>query len=272
MGRPVIHDRYCNSHFASLGLCEKELGRVSGQKVINKRTYPYAWKTVRGRKMKTRWMMVLVLSGFLGIAQQGWAAKAYVTDSFEITLRTGPSNENKIIAMLFSGRPLEVLDTRGDWSQVKVLDDGKEGWVLTRYLVTRPSWEVQAKKLQEDSASLNAKVNRLQKELADESQQRQVVAAELKQKTQELEALSKEYLELKKGAEGYLRLKTIHEASEKDLKAIQGELNKITAENEDLRASERNRWFLSGALVLLCGLLIGGIAGRQQKKRRSLYS
>jgi len=67
-------------------------------------------------------MMLLVILGFLGITQQGWAAKAYVTDSFEITLRTGPSNENKIIAMLFSGRPLDVLSTQGEWSRVRVLD------------------------------------------------------------------------------------------------------------------------------------------------------
>ena len=105
--------------------------------------------------MKTLSVMLLVLAGFFGLAQQGWSTKAYVTDSFEITLRTGPGNENKIIAMLFSGRPLEVLDTRGECSQVKVLDGGKEGWVLSRYLVTRLPWEVQAKKLQEDSVSLN---------------------------------------------------------------------------------------------------------------------
>ena len=222
--------------------------------------------------MKTLSVMLLVLAGFFGLAQQGWATKAYVTDSFELTLRTGPGNENKIIAMLFSGRPLEVLGTRGEWSQVKVLDGGKEGWVLSRYLVTRLPWEVQAKKLQEDSVSLNAKLNRLQKECVDESQQRQGLAAELKQKTQELEALSKEYLELKKGAEGYLRLKTIYEATEKDLKTAQSELSKVTAENETLRSLQRNRWFLSGAAVLLCGLLIGGIVGRQQKKKRSLYS
>jgi len=222
--------------------------------------------------MKKLWMTLLILSGFLNIAQQSWAAKAYVTDSFEITLRTGPSNENKIIAMLFSGRSLEVLDARGEWSHVKVLDDGKEGWILSRYLVTRLPWEFQAKKLQEDFVSLNARLNRLQKEFVDESQQRQGLAAELRQKTQELEVLSKEYLELKKGAEGYLRLRTIHEATERDLKAAQSELSKVTAENEALRSSEQNRWFLSGALVLLCGLLIGGIVGRQQKKRRSLYS
>ena len=222
--------------------------------------------------MKTLSMIVLGFLGFFGGAQQTWATKAYVTDSFEITLRTGPSNENKIIAMLFSGRPLDVLSTQGEWSQVKVLDGDKEGWVMSRYLVTRLPWEVQAKKLQEDSVNLNAKLNRLQKEFADESQQRQGLASELKRKTQELEALSKEYSELEKGAEGYLKLKTIHEATEKDLKAAKSELSKLTAENEALRSSEQTRWFLSGAVVLLCGLLIGGIAGRQQKKRRSLYS
>jgi SH3 domain protein len=222
--------------------------------------------------MKTLSMMLLFISGFFGITQQGWADKAYVTDSFEITLRTGPSNENRIIAMLFSGRPLEVLGTQGEWSQVKVLDDGKEGWVISRYLVTRLPWEVQARKLKEDLVSLNGKLNRVQKEFTDESQQRQGLAAEIKRKTEELEALSKEYLELKKGAEGYLSLKTLYEAAEKNMKAAQAELSKLTAENENLKSSQHNRWLLSGALVLLCGLLIGGIAGRQQKKRRSLYS
>ena len=222
--------------------------------------------------MKKLSMMLLVISGFFGITQQGWAAKAYVTDSFEITLRTGPSNENKIIAMLFSGRPLDVVTTQGEWSQVKVLDDGKEGWVISRYLVTRLPWEVQARKLQEDLASLNAKLTRVQKEFADESQQRQGLAAEIKRKTEEFEVLSKEYRELKKGAEDYLRLKSLYEGSEKNLKIAQVEQSRLAAENEKLKSSEENRWFLSGALVLLCGLLIGGIAGRQQKKRRSLYS
>lgn len=221
--------------------------------------------------MKTLLVVSLVIVSVLGVTQQGLAARAYVTDSFEITLRTGPSNENKITAMLFSGRPLEVMETRGEWSQVKVSDDGKEGWVLSRYLITRPPWEVQAKKLQEDSVSLNARLVRVQKELADEAQQRQGFAAELRQRTQELETLRKEYLELKNSAEGYLKLKTLHETTEANLKTAQSELRKVTAENEALKSSEQNRWFLSGALVLLCGLLVGGIVGRQQKKRRSLY-
>jgi SH3 domain protein len=173
--------------------------------------------------------------------------------------------------MLFSGRPLEIVGTQGEWSHVKVLDSDKEGWVMSRYLVTRLPWEVQAKKVQEDLVNLNAKLNRVQKEFAEEAQQRQGVAAEIRRKTEELDVLSKEHQELKKGAEGYLRLKTLYEATEKNMKATQAELSKLAAENEELRSSEQNKWFLSGALVLLAGLLIGGIAGRQQKKRRSLY-
>jgi SH3 domain protein len=223
-------------------------------------------------KMKILSMMLLVILGAFGIAHQTWAAEAYVTDSFEITLRTGPSIENKIVAMLPSGHPVDILGTQGEWSQVKVLDDDKEGWVISRYLVTRLPWKVQAGKLQQQVVSLNSKLNRLENDLVLESQQRQGLAEELKQKTEDLDALNKEYLELKKGAEGYLNLKTLYEASEKSLAAAQNELSKATEENKNLKSSQENRWFLSGALVLLCGLLIGGIAGRQQKKRRSLYS
>jgi SH3 domain protein len=217
-------------------------------------------------------IMLLVILGLFGITRQGYAAKAYVTDSFEITLRSGPSTENKIVAMLFSGRPVEIGETRGEWSQVRVLDDNKEGWVLSRYLISRLPWEVQARKLQEDLSALNAKLSRVQKEFADESQQHQGIAAEIKRKSEDLEVLSKQYLELKKGAEGYLKLKTLYAAAENNLKAAHEERDKLSAENESLKSSEQNKWFMSGALVLLCGLLIGGIAGRQQKKRRSLYS
>ena len=38
-----------------------------------------------------------------------WAERAYVTDSLEITLRTGPSTEHRVMATLSSGTSLEIL-------------------------------------------------------------------------------------------------------------------------------------------------------------------
>jgi SH3 domain protein len=221
--------------------------------------------------MKRLWVFLLLFSGILGIADKGWAARAYVTDSFEITLRTGPSTGNKIIGMLSSGQSVDVARTEGEWSLVKLPDSDKEGWVVSRYLISRLPWEIQAKALQEEVANLRAKLSQVEKELSAVSKQRQDLSAELKRKTQELEQLRKEHSELQRGAEGYLKLKALHAAAEKNLFTARNELSRVVKENEELRSSQLTRWFVSGALVLLCGLLIGVLVGRQQKKRRPFY-
>lgn len=58
---------------------------------------------------------------FILCATSSWAEKAYVTDRFKVTFRSGPSLENKVIRMLPSGQELQVLDTQGDWSHVRVV-------------------------------------------------------------------------------------------------------------------------------------------------------
>ena len=46
------------------------------------------------------------------LAQTSWAGKAYVTDSFRISLRRGPTIENKILRFVSSGLPVEVLESQ----------------------------------------------------------------------------------------------------------------------------------------------------------------
>jgi SH3 domain protein len=45
----------------------------------------------------------------------------------------------------------------------------------------------------------------------------------------------------------------------------------LRKEHEQLQSSQMNRWFATGALVLLCGLLLGVMVGRQQKTRKSSF-
>jgi len=166
-----------------------------------------------------------------------WAAKGYVTDSFRISLRRGPSTENKILKFLPSGHPVDILKTQEGWSLVRFLADDQEnlkGWVLSRYLIIRPPWENQTKLLLQENAVLKEKLARLE---------------------------SKRDVALKQKANKYVTLKTINESSQKTIQML-------TKENERLRFSQKNRFFLSGALVLLCGLISGIIVGQQQKKRR----
>ena len=182
-------------------------------------------------------LTTIIILGLCLMGHTSWAAKGYVTDSFRISLRRGPSTENKILKFLPTGYPVEILKTEEGWSLVHSLADEQEnikGWVLSRYLIIRLPWENQAKLLLQENAVLKKELARLEGD-RDET--------------------------LKQEADKYVKLKTVHDSSQKTIQML-------TKENENLRFSQKNRLFLSGALVLLCGLISGMLVGRQQKKQR----
>lgn len=182
-------------------------------------------------------LITIIILGLCLTGHTSWAAKSYITDSFRISLRRGPSTENKILKFLSSGHPVEILKAQEGWSLVRSLADNQKnikGWVLSRYLIIRLPWENQTKLLLQENSVLKKKLARLEGERDGT---------------------------LKQEADKYVKLKTVHASSQKTIQML-------TKENENLRFSQRNRLFLSGALVLLCGLISGMIVGRQQKKRR----
>lgn len=206
------------------------------------------------------------------IGQPGWAQRAYVSDFMRVTFRTGPSMENKIITMLASGQAVEVLETSGEWSRVQILEQGEstiEGWVLTRFLMSRLPWEVRANALTEENGSLKEKLASVQKELDETTRLSRELAGKLKTTSTAREKLEGQYKSLKKGATGYLELKTKHESMRSELQTTKKNLREVTRENEELLHSQRIKWFATGASVLLLGLIFGLILGRKQRKRRS---
>ena len=70
------------------------------------------------------------------------------------------------------------------------------------------------------------------------------------------------YSTLKKDSADYLKIKAAYDN-------IKNRTDVLGRENEVLKSAQTNKWFATGALVLLCGLMIGVVIGRQQKKRRS---
>ena len=177
-----------------------------------------------------------MIIGLCLMVQTSWAEKAYVTDWFRISLRKGPGIENKILKFLPSGLPVDVLESQDGWNRVRLLEGEQpalEGWVMSRYLVTRLPWEHQARSLREENARLKGKIARINEEWAEK------VRRELGSTRQ---------------------LKENYEAT---LKTVQT----LTKENESLRSSRMKKWFVTGALVLLCGVMIGLVV----RKRKSSY-
>ncbi len=224
--------------------------------------------------MKRAFFLCGMVVLFVLCAASSWAEKAYVTDRFKVTFRSGPSLENKVVRMLPSGQELEVLDTQGDWSHVRVITeggDGIDGWILNRFLIERLPWEKKAKILEARNQELEAKLTMIDEKRKSASSENQQLSAELKKTQVALEGLKKKYERLKKGAASYLVLKNEYNRMKSTLENNQKKLAEVTGENEKLRSSERRRWFITGALVLICGWIIGLVMGRTRRRRRSIY-
>lgn len=218
--------------------------------------------------------LMILLMGLFGNDQPAHAAKAFVTDTFEITLRTGPSTEHKVIAMLPSGTGVEVLDKQEGWSRVRVSESGrdnKEGWLLSRFLINRWPWEVQAKALEKENLQLKEKLAKYEGDSSNAVTRELQLKEKLEATTEELKKLQQEYAELKSGATDYLSLKDQYEATGTALKSAQETVEQLTQENQRMKFSHQIKWFLVGAAVLFGGWLIGLTMGRQQKRRRPMF-
>lgn len=223
-------------------------------------------------KIKRLLLISVFFTVSLLVAKSGGAAGAYITDSFKITLRVGPSVEHKIIAMLSSGQPVEVIETDGDWSRVLIPRQGEEnleGWVLSQFLTTRLPFEIQVKSLQKENALLKEKLPLVEKKLGEALNKEKSLGQNLKNKTAEFDRLQKEHEALKKGSVHYLKLKEQYDATKASLETLQKDVQSLIRENQKLKSSQNHIWFLTGAGVLVVGLLVGLLFGRGQKRRKS---
>lgn len=231
---------------------------------------------LKGRKYMRRffWVLAVMMVSFSILSGTGWAEKAYVTDSFKITFRSGPSVDNKVVQMLSSGQEVDVVETQGDWSHVRITDKSgnvTDGWVMSRYLMDRMPWKAKAESLQEKSQGLSEKMSILDTQRKQAIADKADLSARLAKSEATLKDLTKKYDSLKQGSSNYLELKKKYTSMSASFENNKHRLDVVSRENAKLISSDRNRWMATGALVLLCGLLIGIAVGRQQRRRRSLY-
>ena len=203
--------------------------------------------------------------GLCLVYQASWAENVYVSDMLRITLRTGPSTQNRIISSLRSGQALEILDSKDEWSFVRLLEDGQkniEGWVLTRFLITRLPWETQATALKNENMHLKEKFDLIEKKYQKTTAREKLVSGNLAENTTALKRLQNKHESLKRDAAGFLKLRAANEATKAELSTLKNTVEILTIENKNLSSSNSRKWFATGALVLLTGLIIGLVMGK----------
>jgi len=193
------------------------------------------------------------------------AETMYVSDDIKITLRTGQGIDHKILAMIKSGQEVEVLQPDDEWTQVKLLN-GMEGWVLTRFLTYDKPCRLELEILKKKYETLSAQSAFLLKENRVYKEESKRLRAELSGSKEMLVAISKSYDTLKKESADFLELKSKYELASSQLSDQIKKAEELEEELSKLLSHRSIIWFLSGAGVLILGILIGFSAKRQRRK------
>lgn len=210
-----------------------------------------------------RWCGLLLVLSILGTA--AGAETMYVSDMVKLTLRTGPSTENKILAVIESGQQLEVLEAGEEWSRVR-LPDGKEGWVLTRYLTPAETSNVKLERLQAQHKNLTEQAAKLLEENKMLKADNQKLRAEFEANQEEAAKARTNYETLKAESAEFLSLKSKYATAVSQLTEQSEKAKKLEEQLTQLEMNTYIKWFLAGSGVLLLGFLIGFSTKRQRRR------
>ena len=190
----------------------------------------------------------------------------YVSDEMHITFRSGPASDRKIVKLLVSGQAVEVLQKEGEWALVR-LPDGKEGWVLHRYLTPEEPCDMVLERLSANHVALTARADILDQENSSLKSRNKTLAGDLQATQADLQKTQKALSSLKKESATYLALKSEHQKATTRLTEQTRRVDEL--ENELASATNNYKMFLTGAGILVLGLVIG-LLSRSQKRKSSL--
>ena len=208
----------------------------------------------------------------LSASPEVFGEPAWVSDEFEIMLRSGPSTSNAIQLMLTSGTELEVLerDVESGYARVRTAG-GTEGWVLSRYLMNERSAREQLRSLSGELTDANSRGTTLGSQLTAIRSEYDAANKRIATLEREKAALEKDLADIKRTAANVLGINEQNQSLMDQLAAAQIRADTLEQENRQLSSQTTRYWFLSGALVLLIGIIMGIWLPRIRAPRRSGY-
>ncbi|MBA3029930.1 MAG: TIGR04211 family SH3 domain-containing protein [Desulfobacteraceae bacterium] len=212
--------------------------------------------------------ILLTVALFLMIASPVRAESFYISDNVDIDVRTGQGYDYRIIALMHPGDRVETLKNEDGWSLVR-LENGKEGWMLSRFLTkSRPAGPVLLD-LQKEHRELQEEYSKAINENTGFKLENETLKTALDQKESERAAALESYEALKKGSTEFLEVSQTLDAANKELSSLKKRNGELEAVLVKLENGQWTKGLLTGAGILLAGILLGMIS-RKKRRRSSL--
>jgi SH3 domain protein len=196
----------------------------------------------------------------------------YVTDIFEVTMRSGTSTANSIVRLLSSGEAVTVLesDLASQYSLVET-EDNQQGYVLTRFLEASPAAReiLQNLRVEHEQQQLQVDEQRTEiKQLKESLQQEQTDSQTLKTT---LGASEQELSEVRDAAQNTLSILEQNKRLQTVVDQLREEKTLLSDTNPEHSDSTQIDWFVRGAAVSLIAFIIGILVTRIRWRKQDSW-
>lgn len=216
--------------------------------------------------------LLLTLVCFFATGPLHAAETRYVTDEFEVTMRSGTSTSNSIVRMLGSGEAVTVLeeDLEGNYSLVETTT-GKQGYVLSRFLMPIPAARQRLAELEARFEQQKTRLNEQSSEIAELKQSLSQEKADNSALTTTLRASERELTEVRTAAQETLSILDQNKRLQTVVDELRQEKAVLSETNAELTDSTRLDWFLRGGAVSLIAFIIGILVTRIRWKKQDSW-
>ncbi|MDH3634898.1 MAG: TIGR04211 family SH3 domain-containing protein [Gammaproteobacteria bacterium] len=200
------------------------------------------------------------------------AETRYITDEFEVMMRTGTSTSNKIIRVLPSGEAVTILeeDLTSDYSLVET-SDGKTGYVLTRQLMKIPSARQRLAELEERFARQKDRLDEQASEIGELKKSLNQEKSDNSTLTSTLRASERELSEVRSAAQETLSILEQNKRLQTVVDQLRQEKTELVDTVAELNDSTRLDWFVRGGAVSLIAFVIGIVVTRIRWKKQDSW-
>lgn len=198
-------------------------------------------------------------------------ATKFVSDELTVMLRAGPSNKHKIIRALTTGIKLDVLESKGKYDHVRT-KSGLQGWVLSQHLTKKPLAKHLLTKAEQKIDNLEKKIKDMREQMTQLKENYNKLKEEHRVLDKSKTEIEEELTQIRGIAAQPLKLSNEKKALTEQTETLSSQVDTLQEELATLRTSSQKQWFLTGAAVVLLGILIGLTIPKMRRHRRSDWS
>ncbi len=203
--------------------------------------------------------LLIIFTLFAGISSVQ-AETRYIVDQAKLPMRAGQGTTFTIVKMLPSGVAVEVLEqSDAGYTRVRTAS-GKEGWILSRYLMKSPAARDRLAWAEKELSQLNSL-----------KQDKKTVEQAHKKLGMENRTLQKELDRIRKAAANAVIIADENKALQAKANVAEMTLEDLRQETHDIRSGAQQRWFMLGGGAILLGMLLGLILPHLKFRRKERW-